>query len=58
MMMTSTAHDPTSAAPMISVIGLHKSFGDKKVLRGIEIDVLRGDASLRRDMTGVVLEAG
>ena len=44
MMMTSTAQDPTTAPPMISVIGLHKSFGDKKVLRGIEIDVLRGES--------------
>ncbi|MFV2073650.1 MAG: ABC transporter ATP-binding protein [Thermoanaerobaculales bacterium] len=30
--------------PMISVIGLHKSFGEKKVLRGIDLEVVRGES--------------
>jgi phospholipid/cholesterol/gamma-HCH transport system ATP-binding protein len=29
---------------MISVIGLHKSFGDKKVLNGIDLEVERGES--------------
>jgi phospholipid/cholesterol/gamma-HCH transport system ATP-binding protein len=30
--------------PMISVIGLHKSFGDKRVLNGIDLEVGRGES--------------
>lgn len=30
--------------PIISVIGLHKSFGEKKVLRGIDLEVIRGES--------------
>jgi phospholipid/cholesterol/gamma-HCH transport system ATP-binding protein len=29
---------------MISVIGLHKSFGDKRVLNGIDLEVMRGES--------------
>jgi phospholipid/cholesterol/gamma-HCH transport system ATP-binding protein len=30
--------------PLISVIGLYKSFGDKKVLNGIDLDIARGES--------------
>jgi len=33
-----------TAEPMISVIGLYKSFGDKKVLNGVDLDVARGES--------------
>ena len=39
-----TALEPRTTTPIISVIGLHKSFGDKMVLRGIEIEVFRGES--------------
>ena len=32
------------AGPMISVIGLMKSFGDKKVLQGIDLEIGRGES--------------
>ena len=32
------------AGPMISVIGLHKSFGEKEVLRGIDLEIGRGES--------------
>lgn len=32
------------ADPMISVIGLYKSFGDKQVLRGIDLEIGRGES--------------
>ncbi len=35
---------PMPAGPMISVIGLYKSFGDKKVLNGIDLEVGRGES--------------
>ena len=39
---TATVQHP--ADPMISVIGLYKSFGDKNVLNGIDIEVARGES--------------
>jgi phospholipid/cholesterol/gamma-HCH transport system ATP-binding protein len=33
-----------TAEPLISVIGLYKSFGDKKVLNGIDLDIARGES--------------
>ena len=33
-----------AADPMISVIGLYKSFGDKEVLRGIDLAIGRGES--------------
>ena len=44
--MTTAVPSPTSspADPMISVIGLFKSFGDKKVLRGIDLEIGRGES--------------
>jgi phospholipid/cholesterol/gamma-HCH transport system ATP-binding protein len=33
-----------AAEPLISVIGLYKSFGDKKVLNGIDLDIARGES--------------
>lgn len=44
--MTDIAANPDrlAAEPMISVIGLYKSFGDKKVLNGIDLDVGRGES--------------
>jgi phospholipid/cholesterol/gamma-HCH transport system ATP-binding protein len=39
---TSAARDLSD--PMISVIGLYKSFGDKKVLNGIDLEVGRGES--------------
>lgn len=33
-----------TAGPMISVIGLYKSFGEKKVLNGIDLEVGRGES--------------
>ncbi len=33
-----------AAEPMISVIGLHKSFGDKDVLNGMNLEVMRGES--------------
>jgi phospholipid/cholesterol/gamma-HCH transport system ATP-binding protein len=38
----SAAQSP--AEPMISVIGLYKSFGEKEVLRGIDLEVGRGES--------------
>ena len=32
------------ADPMISVIGLYKSFGEKEVLRGIDLEIGRGES--------------
>jgi phospholipid/cholesterol/gamma-HCH transport system ATP-binding protein len=34
------------ADPMISVIGLYKSFGDKEVLKGIDLEVGRGESMM------------
>ena len=39
---TSAAHNP--ADPMISVIGLYKSFGEKEVLRGVDLEIGRGES--------------
>jgi phospholipid/cholesterol/gamma-HCH transport system ATP-binding protein len=33
-----------AAEPMISVIGLYKAFGDKKVLNGVDLEVGRGES--------------
>ena len=33
-----------STEPMISVIGLHKSFGENKVLTGVDLEVVRGES--------------
>ncbi len=33
-----------AAEPMISVIGLYKTFGDRKVLNGVDLDVARGES--------------
>lgn len=33
-----------AAVPMISVIGLYKSFGEKRVLNGVDLDVGRGES--------------
>ena len=33
----------TPAEPMISLRDVHKSFGDLKVLKGISLDVMKGD---------------
>ena len=44
-MATATpSHLQSSPEPMISVIGLSKSFGDKKVLNGIDLEVMRGES--------------
>ena len=32
------------ADPMISVIGLYKSFGEKEVLRGVDLEIARGES--------------
>ena len=44
--MTTHATTPAELAvePMISVIGLHKSFGDKDVLNGMDLEVMRGES--------------
>jgi len=39
---TSAASSP--ADPMISVIGLYKSFGEKKVLNGVDLEIGRGES--------------
>ena len=39
-----TAPARSAAGPMISVIGLHKAFGDKKVLNGIDLEIGRGES--------------
>ncbi|MBD3856246.1 MAG: ATP-binding cassette domain-containing protein [Acidobacteria bacterium] len=39
---TSAARNP--ADPMISVIGLYKSFGEKEVLRGVDLEIGRGES--------------
>jgi len=39
---TSAARNP--ANPMISVIGLYKSFGENEVLRGIDLEIGRGES--------------
>jgi phospholipid/cholesterol/gamma-HCH transport system ATP-binding protein len=39
-----TSVAPELSDPMISVIGLYKSFGDKKVLNGIDLEVGRGES--------------
>ena len=44
MTTRATAPAELAAEPMISVIGLHKSFGDKKVLVGIDLDVVQGES--------------
>ena len=33
-----------TAEPMISVIGLYKAFGDKKVLNGVDLEIARGES--------------
>jgi len=44
--MTNSATTPAqlAAEPMISVIGLYKSFGDKQVLNGVDLEVMRGES--------------
>ncbi len=42
--MAKAAPSAAPAGPMISVIGLHKSFGDKKVLNGIDLEIGRGES--------------
>ena len=46
MMTPATSAALSSAEPMISVIGLFKSFGDKKVLRGIDLEIGRGESQM------------
>lgn len=41
---TSASASTSPAEPMISVIGLHKSFGDKQVLNGLDLEVMRGES--------------
>jgi phospholipid/cholesterol/gamma-HCH transport system ATP-binding protein len=48
---TSAARDLSD--PMISVIGLYKSFGDKKVLNGIDLEVGRGESLMIVGGSGV-----
>ncbi len=36
--------DNTSKTPKISVVGLHKSFGTKQVLRGLDLDIMPGES--------------
>jgi len=33
----------TSKQPMVSIKDLHKSFGDLEVLKGVSMDVMKGD---------------
>jgi phospholipid/cholesterol/gamma-HCH transport system ATP-binding protein len=44
MMTSANAPNRRPAEPMISVIGLTKSFGDKEVLRGIDLEIGRGES--------------
>ena len=44
MMVRTAIPAHSAAAPMISVIGLYKSFGEKKVLNGITLEVMRGES--------------
>jgi len=44
MMAGSVTPATDTAVPMISVIGLYKSFGEKTVLSGITLDVMRGES--------------
>ena len=44
MMVRTATPAPSAAAPMISVIGLYKSFGEKNVLNGITLEVMRGES--------------
>jgi phospholipid/cholesterol/gamma-HCH transport system ATP-binding protein len=44
MMARTATPAHSTAAPMISVIGLYKSFGEKKVLNGITLEVMRGES--------------
>jgi phospholipid/cholesterol/gamma-HCH transport system ATP-binding protein len=43
-MTPATSAALSSAEPMISVIGLYKSFGDKNVLNGIDLEIGRGES--------------
>lgn len=43
-MTSANAPNRRPAEPMISVIGLTKSFGDKEVLRGIDLEIGRGES--------------
>ncbi|MEU4728354.1 MULTISPECIES: amino acid ABC transporter ATP-binding protein [unclassified Streptomyces] len=40
---TGTAHAMTTDRPEIEIRGLHKSFGDNHVLRGIDLEIARGE---------------
>ncbi|MCK5376234.1 MAG: ATP-binding cassette domain-containing protein, partial [Acidobacteria bacterium] len=44
MMSTALASTQRLSEPMISVIGLYKSFGDNAVLQGIDLQVARGES--------------
>ncbi len=44
MMSVTATPTESTASPMISVIGLYKAFGEKKVLNGITLDVRRGES--------------
>ena len=44
MTTLATSRVQSPAEPMISVIGLTKSFGDKKVLNGIDLEIGRGES--------------
>jgi phospholipid/cholesterol/gamma-HCH transport system ATP-binding protein len=46
MTVSATSAAPNPADPMISVIGLYKSFGDKKVLNGIDLEIGRGESMM------------
>ena len=44
MMTHATTPAELAVEPMISVIGLHKSFGEKDVLNGMDLEVMRGES--------------
>ncbi|MEJ2190474.1 MAG: ATP-binding cassette domain-containing protein, partial [Acidobacteriota bacterium] len=43
-MATASISPPGVSEPMISVIGLSKSFADNEVLKGVDLEVLRGES--------------
>ncbi len=44
MATATSAFARRASEPMISVIGLYKSFGEKKVLNGVDLEIGRGES--------------
>ncbi|HEY0294868.1 MAG TPA: amino acid ABC transporter ATP-binding protein, partial [Bordetella sp.] len=43
MQSATETHHPASGAPIVRITALHKSYGDHEVIKGVDLDVHRGE---------------